>query len=277
MYNRPEAAVCPRINRLLGAVLALLVMLALKRYYSMATAGQLTWMLAPTARLTAWLTAARPVWEAGTGYADFGRGIIIAPACAGINFMIMAFGLAALSGLLRIRGLAPLLAWLVLSLASAYGLALAVNSVRIAISMGLYQADLHTAWLTVARVHRLAGVGVYLCALGLFFKALAPIIDDYCIRFDSPDQPERRPLPAWLPLAWYLLGAVGVPTASLLFRSPTSGYGEHCVTVILAALALSAGGCLIKRVGGRCAGPGRRATNGERIAKPYEQSADCGR
>jgi exosortase K len=252
-------------------------MLALKQYYSMATAGQLTWMLAPTARLTALLTAAHPVWEAGTGYVDFGRGIIIAPACAGINFMIMAFGLAAFCGLLRIRRPAPLLAWLVLSLAGAYGLALAVNAVRIAISMGLYQADIHTAWLTIARVHRLAGIGIYLGALGLFFRSLAPIINGYCLRFDSPDRPERPArLPAWLPLGWYLLGAVGVPTANLLFRSPTAGYREHCIMVILSALALYIGGLLIKRIGHRCANPAQGASDGERIEKDGAQSADCG-
>jgi exosortase K len=248
--------VYPWNDRLLGAILALVVMLALKAHYSAATASQLTWMLAPTARLTAWLTSVHPIWEQGAGYVDFGRGIIIAPACAGINFMIMAFGLAAFCGLLRIRRRAPLLAWLVLSLVGGYGLALAVNAVRIAVSMELYQAEIHTAWLTVARVHRLAGIGIYLCALGLFFKFLTPIIDSYCSRFDSPDRPERPGLPAWLPLGWYLLGAVGVPTANLLFRSPSAGYGEHCATVILAGLALYTGGSLIKRIGCRGANPG---------------------
>jgi exosortase K len=277
MCNRAQAAGSVLINRLSGAVLALMVMLILKGHYSIATADQLIWMLAPTARLTAWLTSAHPVWEPGTGYVDFGRGIIIAPACAGINFMIMAFGLAALCGLLRIRRLAPLLAWLVLALAGVYGLALTVNAARIAISMALYQASTHWGWFTVDRVHRLAGIGVYLCALGLFFKALAPIINTYCIRFDSPSRPERPALPTWLPLGWYLLGAVGVPTANLLFRNPAAGYGEHCITVILAALALYTSAHLIKRFGSRHSNPDGDGRIGEGIEKPHEQSADCGR
>lgn len=280
MQPRDSAALNQRINRLMGAILALLTMLVLKGHYSTATAGQLTWMLAPTARLTAWLTAAHPVWEAGTGYVDFGRGIIIAPACAGVNFMIMAFGLAAFIGLLRIDRLTPLLAWLVLSLAGAYGLALVVNAVRIAISMALYQSGIHWIWLTVDRVHRLAGVGVYLGALGLFFKALTPIIECYC----NHSGPRRRPagfaLPAWLPLGWYLLGAVGVPTANLLFRNPAAGFGEHCITVILAGLTLYACGRLIRWFGGRFSNPGlpehRWGQDGERFNIPYEQSTDCG-
>jgi len=238
-YGNPaSAAVHARINRLLGALLALLLMLALKRHFSVAAAGQLTWILAPTARLTEWLTQARLIWESGVGYGDFGQGIIIAPACAGINFMIMAFGLAAFCGLMQIRRLAPLLIWLALSLAVAYGLTLVVNTLRIALSMHLYRADIYTAWITPDRVHRLAGVSLYLCALGLFFNGLQPIISRYCKRFDGQGHGVGIILPGWWPLGCYLLGAVGVPTANLLFRSPTKGYLEHCVTVILAGLSL---------------------------------------
>ncbi len=249
MQHHDPSALEGRISRMIGAILALLVMVAIKGHYSTASAGQLTWMLAPTARLTAWITSAQPVWEAGTGYVDFGTGIIIAPACAGINFMIMAFGLAAFIGLLRIDRLTPLLAWLVLSLATAYGLALVVNTVRIVVSMALYQSGIHWAWFTVGRVHRLAGVGIYLGALGLFFKALEPIIGCYCD--SSGARPAGFELPAWLPLGWYLLGAVGVPTANLMFRNPAAGYGEHCITVILTGAALYAGSRLIRRCGGR--------------------------
>jgi exosortase K len=272
MHNHDRTAVNRRINRLLGAMLTFLAMLVLKRHYSTAAADQLAWMLAPTARLTAWLTSARPVWEQGTGYVDFAQGVVIAPACAGINFMIMAFGLAAFSGLFRIRRLALLLAWLIFSLAGAYGLALTVNAVRIAISMALYQADVHTGWLTVARVHRLTGVGIYLAALGLFFKVLAPIISTYCARFDGQVRPARSDLPPWLPLGWYLLVAVGVPTANLLFRHPVAGYGEHCITVLLTGLALFAGSRLL----GTCLNKPSNQ-DGERVAGPDAQSTHCGR
>lgn len=80
--------------RLPAAALTMLVMLALKRHYSLATADELNWVLAPTAMLVRWLTSANPVLEDGIDYADFANGIIVAPACAGVNFMIMAFGLA---------------------------------------------------------------------------------------------------------------------------------------------------------------------------------------
>ncbi len=241
-----ETAARLGLNRLPGALPALMLMLGLKHYYSTAAAGQLTWILAPTARLTAWLTPARPVWEAGTGYVDFAQGIIIAPGCAGLNFMIMSFGLAAFCGLLHLRRLFPLLVWLALSLAGAYFLTLAVNTLRIALSLWLYQADIYTAAITAERVHRLAGVVLYLGALGLFFKGLQPIIDCYRSRFDAQRSHGGMVLPAWWPLGWYLLGAVGVPTVNLLFRNPAAGYGEHCATVILAGSGLWAAGRLVR-------------------------------
>lgn len=228
-----HAAFHLRANRMLGAVPAILVMLVLKDYYSKAVAGDLIWILAPTARMVSWLTSANPVWESGVGYADFSRGIIIAPACAGINFMIMTFGLAAFCGLRRIHRLPPLLAFLTLCLVGAYGAALGVNTLRIVLSMALYRADIYTLWLTPARVHRLAGTALYLSALGLFFIGLQPIMHAFCKRFDHDDGVCRTRWPYWLPLIWYLLGAVGVPMANLLFRRPMPGFIEHCATVVL--------------------------------------------
>ena len=244
----PQAAVRVHINRLAGALAVLAVMLALKQFYSAAGADRLTWILAPTARLTHWLTGAALLRESGVGYVDFSRGIIIAPACAGINFMIMAFGLAALCGLRHLRRMPPILAWLGLALAGAFGLAVGVNALRIAASMWLYQADIYTGWLTPARVHRLAGVSLYLCALGLFFKGLQPIIARYSRRFDPLEKGTGRPWPAWLPLGWYLLGAVGVPAADLVFRRPAAGFGEHCLTVVVAALVVWGGAGGIRRL-----------------------------
>jgi exosortase K len=221
------------MNRLLGAMLAVLVMLVLKDFYSRAGADDLTWMLAPTARIVSRLTSANLVWESGVGYTDFNRGIIIAPACAGINFLIMTFGLAAFCGIRRIRHLPQLLAFLSFCLFGAYGAAQAVNALRIILSMALYQWDIYTSWLTPARVHRLAGTGLYLSALGLFFTGLRPIIHAFCKCFDHSERTVGTRWPFWLPFAWYLLGAVGVPLANLTFHRPLQGFFEHCATVVL--------------------------------------------
>ncbi len=225
-------------TRFPAAVLTLLVMLLLKYHYSLATAAELDWILAPTARLVAWLTSANPLRESGVGYVDFAKGIIVAPSCAGVNFMIMAFGLAALVGLHHVRRSIGQLAWLTLAFAGAYGLTLTVNSLRIVFSMALYQADIYAGWVTVERVHRLAGVGVYLGALWLYFLALRPLIQHYCGLFDPGYLQRTIHAPAWVTPAWYVLIAVGVPLVNRAWQQRAPSFVEHCATVVLVTLAL---------------------------------------
>ena len=159
--------------------------------------------------------------------------------------MIMAFGLAALLGLGRLRRLAGLLAWLVFSFAAAYLAALGVNTLRIVLSTALYRADIYSAWLTPDALHRVAGVWIYLGGLGLFFKGLQPIMNRFANRFE----PECRSFDVirspWLPLGWYLLGAVGVPAVNRLFKAPPSDFGIHCLMVVAAAMVLWGGGLLV--------------------------------
>ncbi len=226
--------------RLPAAVVTLLVMLLLKLHYSLATPAQLDWILGPTAALLSWLTPANPVMESGIGYVDFGKGIVIAPACAGINFMIMAFGLTAFCGLHQIRRLTNQLAWLILALPAAYGLTLVVNTVRIALSMALYQADFCTSWLTIAQVHRLAGVALYLGALWLYFVGLQQILATYFTRSDHLGRRRGLVLRFWPALAWYLAGTVGVPLTKRFWQQGLPAFSEHIVTVTLASLALCA-------------------------------------
>ena len=216
----------------------ILTMFFLKRHYSLATAEELKWILTPIARLIAWLTTADPVWEAGVGYVDFSRGIIVAPACAGINFMIMSFGLASLYGLNYIRRYTAQAAWLTLALVGAYGLALLVNTMRIGVSMVLYQTDMYGPWLTVERVHRITGVGIYVSVLWLYFLCLQSIIPSYCKSFDHYYNHSGIHPPVWLTVAWYVLGTVGVPLINQAWKQDMAGFSEHCITVGLVALVL---------------------------------------
>jgi len=241
------AAFHERINRFLVGALALLIMFTLKRHYSLAGADALRWILVPTARLTAWVSDAQPLWEAGVGFADYGRGIVIAPARAGVNFMIMAFGLAAFCGIGRLRRLAVLMAWLIVSLMAAYPTALGVNSLRIVVSMALYhQAGVYSAWITPGALHRLAGVWIYLGALGMFYAGVQPLLDRFAGRFDPSGRSTRAFRSPWLPVGWYLLGAVGVPAANLIFKAPLPAFGRHCLMVMAASLGLW-GGVLLAR------------------------------
>lgn len=217
--------------------LAALIMLLLKRHYSLATAAQLDWILAPTAKLVSWCASAHLEPEIGVGYVDFARGVIVAPGCAGVNFMIMAFGLTAFYGLRRIRRLPSQVVWLPPAFAAAYGLTLMVNTVRIALSMTLYQADIYTGWLTVARVHRLAGVGLYFGALWLYFLALRQVAPLYSRRFVRQKPSERMRASGWWVWSSYLLVALAVPLVNPAWRNDSPAFVEHCVTVLIACAA----------------------------------------
>ncbi|MEW6530121.1 MAG: exosortase K [Thermodesulfobacteriota bacterium] len=235
-------------TRVLAAGLIVLIMLLLKRHYSLATAAQLDWILAPTATLVAWFTSANPVLESGVGYVDFAKGIVVAPGCAGVNFMIMAFGLAAFCGLHHIRRLPAQLIWLVLALAAAYGLTLVVNTVRIALSIALYEADIYSSWLTAARVHRLAGVALYLGALWLYFLGLRQVIALYCNHLYLRKHHRSGYAAGWLVMGWYLVGAVGVPLANGAWQKGLPAFSEHCATVILGGFAVLVTVTILSRV-----------------------------
>ena len=76
-------------------LLVALAMWAMKRYYAEAPVDELQWILGPTATLVTALTRVTFEWEPGQGYLSRERFFLIAKACAGINFMIAAFGMVA--------------------------------------------------------------------------------------------------------------------------------------------------------------------------------------
>ena len=97
----------PRLFLLLAVAL---VMWAIKRYYSDAAVDDLRWVLGPTARLVTVATGVPFEWEAGQGYLSRERLFLIEKVCAGLNFMIAAFGMAACFGLNGVSFLAVIIA-----------------------------------------------------------------------------------------------------------------------------------------------------------------------
>ena len=78
---------------------SILIALSLKQYYSQASAEALGWILKPIAGLVAYITGDEFSFKAGTGYICDTQRVIIAPACAGVNFMLMAFGMSVFTGI----------------------------------------------------------------------------------------------------------------------------------------------------------------------------------
>ncbi len=210
-----------------------ILMWMLKRHYSTAGAEQIRWILQPVSGLVAWLSSSDYVWEPGIGYVRADHRFTIAPACAGINFMIMTFGLTVAAFLDHCRHNAGRIIGLVGALSGAYLLTLAVNAVRIVLAIALYEHKAAWGWLTPERLHRLAGVVVYFGALGLYYALLKRIISRKSALFRLSPM-----VSVLLPWVWYVAGAVAVPMVNQLFLGRRLPASEHMLTVIGASAFL---------------------------------------
>ena len=164
----------PRQTLLTGVCfgLALAVAFGLKLHYRTASPEELGWILAPTVRLVAWATGSEFVLTAGEGYLSPELVLLIAPSCAGVNFLIAAFctGVFGLSGAVR----TPMGKALVFtaSLAGAYLLTLVANTVRILGGLGLRGVTAPWTWVGREDLHRVEGVVVYFTALCVTYLAV---------------------------------------------------------------------------------------------------------
>ena len=212
---------------------AAILMWMLKRHYSTADAEQIRWMLQPVSGLVAWLSGSDYIWETGIGYVRADQRFTIAPACAGINFMIMTFGLTVAAFLHCGRHNIGRIVMLAGALSGAYLLSLAANASRIVLAIALYEHEVTWGWLTPERLHRLAGVVVYFGALSLYYTLLKRIISRKSALFRL--SPVVSSLLPWL---WYAAGAVAVPMVNRLYRGSRQPASEHLLTVIGASAVL---------------------------------------
>jgi len=105
----------------------------------------------------------------GEGYVSRERLFLIEKSCAGINFMIAAFGMLTFALLHRVGSSISGARVLGVSLLASYSAALLVNAARIAIAMWL-AAHPTLSTLTSAQVHRFEGITVYFVGLVLLYE-----------------------------------------------------------------------------------------------------------
>jgi exosortase K len=196
--------------RIAAVVVALAVVVAGKQFYRDASAGELRWILAPTAQLVSWVTRHDFVYEAGQGWMNTDVMFVIAPACAGLNFALAAYlalVLGGVAGMTTWRETAKRLGFAALL---AFAATLVVNTIRIAIAVDMHRADLH----------RIEGIVVYLAGLcGLY--ALARALDGKRLRAFH-----------WfaVPLGVYLLITLVMPMANGAARR--DDFVRHATTVL---------------------------------------------
>jgi exosortase K len=154
-------------TKLLVLVLAVLIAWALKRHYAGARADDLWWILAPTAQLAGVITATPFEMQTGEGYLSRERLFLIEKSCAGVNFLIAAFGMLMFAQFRLVASPLSAARLLGASLLAAYVVTVVVNTVRITIAMWLAAQPIARSTLSAADVHRIEGIVVYFGGLVL--------------------------------------------------------------------------------------------------------------
>ena len=196
----------------------------LKLAYSRASAADLAWILVPTARAVGWLRGETLIFNPASGWVAPDGSYVIAPACAGVSFLILVLTVAVLGFAHRLRSPRARLGWWLASLAGAYVVTIAVNTLRIVAAVELYRLG-PVAGLTPEAAHRLLGILIYLGALWGLFIALDQLTGG-------------RRAGGLLVLGAYLGMTLVVP---LVTGHPGERYAEHAMMVSLIAGLLMAG------------------------------------
>jgi len=214
-------------NRIAQWVVVLLCAYMLKLYYSGASANQLRWILAPTAAFVELLSGASFEFESHAGYISSDRSFLIAPACAGVNFLITAFLMLSARKLLRDRS--QDIAWGFIPVAAliAYLVTLVANTVRIALALRLGRLS-EISCLNPYQLHRAEGIFVYFGFLLLLFAVSEKI---------SAGKTSGLLRQSFIPLLVYYATMLAVPLANGGYRQG-SGFWEHSIFVLLIPLLL---------------------------------------
>lgn len=226
--------------------LILLAAWGLKFHYSRAGSDELLWVLAPTAGLVELISGIAFVNEAHTGFVSQGHRFIVAPACAGINFLIIAFCMATFSNMHAFRRHRSKILWFAGCFLSAYLLTIAVNTLRIIISMHTYTADIRLGWFTPARIHRLEGVIIYFFFLNLFYMIINKV--SYRLRGGAAGKKPATARPGvaranyigWIcagliPYSWYGFHTLVLPLINGALKQNPDRYAEHSTMVLVAS------------------------------------------
>lgn len=234
----------------LGA-LALGVAGALKQHYSSASAEDLRWILAPTTWLTELVVRSDFAFQTGQGYLSREQSVLISPACAGVNFLIVAFLSLALGFGKRFEGEWKRgLGWLGLSAAAALAATLLVNTLRISLSIAVAHLATRFTGLTFHSVHRLLGIGIYLTGLMGLCLAAQFWLESRSLTGTSI----RRTGPLLVAAGCYVAVTLAVPLIRGGFRNPD--FWSHAAPVSVAVGAVIA---LLFAARGRSWDDGRHA------------------
>lgn len=225
-----------KISRILMVIISLAIALGLKYHYSHSRAEDLDWMLAPASYLVQTVSGITFEKVDNTGYVDRAGGIIIAPSCSGINFMIIVFCLSAYMGLKKVGNIFSSFMWVLFSITASYFYTLIVNTFRILISIYSFKTGFLQLWLSGETVHLLEGVIIYFTSLLIYYSLSDRIINP------DPDKYPARHLKlikaGLLPMFFYFSVTLIVPVINNGGFPPNNNFINYAAIVLTACPAV---------------------------------------
>jgi len=226
-------------------LITLLLALGLKHHYSKASSDALTWILSPTAAIVEILTGNQFIKEADAGFFNQDTRIMIAPACAGVNFLIAAFCVSVFTSIHKLPGVLSKSLWLLLCATASFIYTILVNTIRIITSIRLITADIHFGWFSLERIHRLDGIIIYFFFLSLLYFIIQKITTDWKgTNKTSPPVISRThhrislELTGLVPLIFYWAITIVQPWLNHAYRNNPSGFIEHSTMVVAGSITI---------------------------------------
>lgn len=227
--------------------LGLAVVFALKYYYSKASSDTLDWILAPTTWWVHFLSGIPFEKVAGSGYVNHDYQFIIAPSCAGLNFMIIALSTLLFCFIHRIRTGKGKFLWMISCIEVVYLFTILVNCLRIIPSIYLLRMNIYSGWVTPERVHTVEGTLVYFASLLLLYaiadEALSHLMKktsgSSSVISDNAQKSLHYPFIKWLlPVCIYFGVTLGIPILNGAAANNSAKFLEHAVLVALVCLSV---------------------------------------
>ena len=208
------------------------------------------WMLTPTVRWVSILSGISFEYLPHRGYVSYFYRFLVAPSCAGIRFMMIAFLMQSFSFLYRIEKRRNGYLWFGFCVVFSYIATIFVNGIRIIASIYLplllERPGMADGFMTSDRQHTLIGTGVYFSSLCFLYLLSAFICKKW---FQDTAKPasraavpacDFRPRRMFVPAFWYLLTVIGLPFCKRILTKDWEGFWPYAMLVIFTCLPVCA-------------------------------------
>ncbi len=225
---------------LIGGILVL----GLKIIFGNAGSERLLWILHPLALWTEMLSGVLFTYEPGVGYVNHSLRFIIAPSCAGINFLMISCLMLIYSFVHRMNTRIKGLYWTAGSILVSYVFTIFVNGIRIVLSIYLPLFLKKTGWvplcLTPGQLHTMIGTAVYFLSLLVLYQ-----IGDNSSGRIAGIQRKQTLFKITFPVFWYLFPVLGLPLLSRMAYKDYENFFGYELPVLLVCGAILLPICLI--------------------------------